>query len=293
MSRRWYRTVLFLLCVWGAHGALSSLAQTPSAQAPLKIFVTASSKDGSPITPDVSTLSVAIDKQPVQITSVHSAKDDKLLFAVMLDKSSSQAPREAALKDAALKIFQGLTNEHSQGYLVLVDTHTFPSKRPLQPSEVQFTLEHIGFGGGTALYDGIAQISSGILSKSQNRDISRRVLIVLSDGDDNYSNILASKMDETEQREGVPVFSLLQYEADGSRRGSDALQQSAKDTGGTAVFENRSLDGVAALIAAVQSQSVLSIAAPTQPGGGRLHSLSIKTREKGVHIAAPANILIP
>jgi hypothetical protein len=76
-------------------------------------------------------------------------------------------------------------------------------------------------------------------------------------------------------------------------RGLDVLQQSAKDTGGTAVFKNKMADGVAALIAAVQSQSVLSIAAPTEPGSGRLHSLSIKTLEKGVHIAAPAHILIP
>ena len=259
MTQRWYRAVSFVVCVCGAHGgALSSLAQTPSAQAPLKIFVSASAKDGSPITPDASTLSVAIDKQPVQITSVRSAKDDKLLFAVMIDISSSQAPMKAALKYAALKIFQGLTNEQSQGYLVPFDILTYASKRPLQLSEVQSELEHMGFGGGTALYDGVAQISSGILSKGQNPDISRRIVVVLSDGDDNYSHMLASKMEETEQREGVPVFSL----SVGSRQGlDDVLKQIAKDTGGTAVLENKMADGVAALVAAVQSQSVLSIAA--------------------------------
>lgn len=185
-----------MVCVWGAHGALSSLAQTPSAQAPLKIFVSASAKDGSPITPDASTLSVAIDKQPVKINSVHSAKDDKLLFAVMVDISGSEAPKETALKDAALKIFQGLTSDQSQGYLVLFSTQTYPSKRPLQPSEVQYALEHFRFNGRTALYDGIAQISSGILSKGQNPDISRRIVVVLSDGVDNYSHILAAKMEE-------------------------------------------------------------------------------------------------
>ena len=292
MTQRWRRTVFLVVFVWGARGALSSLAaQTPSAQAPLQIFVSASAKDGSPITPDASTLSVAIDKQPVQITSVHSAKDDKLLFAVMVDISSSEAPKEAALKDAALKIFQGLTSDQSQGYLVLFSTQTYPSKRPLQPSEVQSALEQIRFNGGTALYDGIAQISSGILSKGQNPDISRRVLVVLSDGDDNYSHMLADKMEETEQREGVPVFSLSEYRADSSGKGLDLLKQFAKDTGGTAVLENKMADGVAALVAAVQSQSVLSIA--PVPGSARLRSLSIKTQEKGVNIAAPAHILIP
>jgi Ca-activated chloride channel homolog len=253
--------------------------------------VSASAKNGSPITPEPSTLSAAIDKQPVQITSVHSAKDGKLLFAVMVDISSFQKPKEAALKDAALKIFQGLTNEQSQGYLVLFDMHTYPSKRPLQPSEVQAALNHIGFGGGTALYDGITQISSGILSRRQNPDISRRVLVVLSDGDDNYSHILADKMEEAEQREGVSNFSLSEYRADGSGKGLDSLKQFAKDTGGTAVLENKMADGVAALIASVQSQSVLSVA--PVPSSARLRSLSIKTQEKGVSIAAPAHILIP
>ncbi len=239
-----------------------------------------------------STLSVATDKQPVQITSVHSAKDDKLLFAARIDIRWHSMEMEAALKDAALKIFQGLTSDQSQGYLVLFNTQTFPSKRPLQPWEVQYALKHLPFNGGTALYDGIAQISSGILSKSQNPDISRRVLIVLSDGDDNYSHMLASKMEETEQREGVAVFSLAEYGAD-TGHGLELLKQFAKDTGGTAVLEKKMADGVAALIAAVQGQSVLGIAAPTQPGSGTLHSLSIKTREKGVQIAAPANIPIP
>lgn len=91
----------------------------------------------------------------------------------------------------------------------------------------------------------------------------------------------------------MAVFSLSEGWADGSGTGLDLLKQFAKGTGGTAVLENKMADGVAALIAAVQSQSVLSIAAPTQPGSGRLHSLSIKTLEKGVHIAAPARILIP
>ena len=196
------------------------------------------------------------------------------------------------MKDAALKIFQGLTNEQSQGYLVLFSTQTYPSKRPLQPAEVQSALGQIRFNGGTALYDAIAQVSSGILGKAQSPDISRRVLIVLSDGDDNYSHTFADKMEETEQREGVPLFSLSEYSAGGSGKGLDLLQQFAKDTGGNAVLENKMADGVAALIADVQSQSILSIA-PAHSGNGRLHSLSIKTLEKGVNIAAPAHILIP
>ena len=292
MTQCWYRTMFFVTCVYGVHSALSSLAaQTSSAQAPLQIFVSASAKNGSPITPDDSTLSATIDKQPVQISSVHSAKNDKLLFAVMVDISSSQAPKEAALKYAALKIFQGLTSDQSQGYLVLFSTQAYPSKRPLQPSEVQSALEHIRFNGGTALYDGIAQISSGILSKGKNPDISRRIVVVLSDGDDNYSHILADKMEETEQREGVAIFSLSEYRADSSGKGLDLLKQFAKDTGGTAVLQNKMADGVAALVVAVQSQSVISIA--PVPSSGRLHSLSIKTQEKGVSIAAPAHILIP
>ncbi len=207
----------------------------------------------------------------------------------MLDDSSSERPMAAALKDAVLRIFGGLTNEQSQGYLVPFDVQTYPSKQPLQPSEVQPALAQISFGGGTALYDGMAHISSGILSKSKNPNIARRVLIVLSDGNDNYSHISATMMEEAVEREGVSVFSLLQHRPDEIY----ALKQFANDTGGTAVLYNKIPDSAAALIAAVQGQSVLTIAAPIQPGGRKLHSLSIKTLDKGVHIAAPTHILIP
>jgi hypothetical protein len=294
MTHRWGRTVLLLASAYAVSSALPNLiaAQTPASQAPLQILVSAAAKDGAPVTVDASALSASIDKQPAQIVSVRPTNDDKLLFAVMVDMSSSEAPKEAALKDAAIKTFQGLTNERSHGYLVLFNVQAYPSKRPLQPEEVQDELNRIRFHGGTALYDAIAQVSSGLLSRSQNPDTARRALIVLSDGDDNYSHILADKMEEAAERESLPIFSLSERRSDRSEKGSDMLESFARDTGGTAVLVNKMPDGVPRLVTAVQGQSMLSVASPLA-GDGKLHSLSVKTSKKGISVAAPAHILMP
>jgi Ca-activated chloride channel homolog len=266
-------------------------AQAPvAARLPVQVFATMSTKDGSVATPATSTLQAAIDKQPAQVLLLRPVKDDKLLFAVLIDISSSEASKEQPIKDAALRLFQGLSNEQSYGYLVLVNQLVLPSKRPLQPSEVQATLDRIRFYGGTALYDGIGQICTQILGISQNPDTPRRVLILLSDGDDNYSHLTFAKAEEAAEREGVAIFSLA--ESSSPSKGEASLKQASKDTGGREIVVNKLSEGIAPLLTAIQGQLVLSIA-PSQAADQKLHSLAVKTTEKDISVSVPAHILLP
>jgi hypothetical protein len=238
-------------------------------------------------------LAVSIDKRPAQIVSVLPAKDDRLLFAVMLDISSSMVPREKAVKDAAVQIFRGLSNDQSQGYLVLMNKSSYPSKRPLQPSEVEAELAQIRFNGRTALYDGIAQTCTQTLGMSRNPDTPRRVLILLSDGGDNASQVLLDKVGEIAEREGVAIFSLAEYpSSDSEEQERLDLRQFGRDTGGMAIQPGKLGDGVAPLIAAIQGQSVLSIV-PSQAADQKLHSLAVKTTEKDLSVSVQAHILLP
>lgn len=278
--------------LFGAANAIA-VAQAAAANPPLvQVFVSATAKDGTPAALDPSVLTVSVDKAPAQVLSTRPAKDDKLLFAVMVDVSASEKPKERALEDAALQIFQQLSVGSSQGYLVLFNVETYLSKRPLLPSETQVVLDRFRFTGGTALYDSVAQVCSGILSRSNNPDSPRRILIILSDGDDNASQIAADKMEEAVQQESVPIFSLAEYSTGGSSKGLDTLMRLGRDTGGTQVLGETMAAALPKLLAAIRGQSLLSIA-PTQTNGSRLHSLSIKTSEKGVSVAAPARIFIP
>lgn len=283
--------VLILLCATGSAQPNNSAAPASSvAESPIQIYATISAKDGPTVAPAASTLNIAVDKQRAQVHSLRPAKDDELLFAVMVDDSSSEKPRAQSIKDAAGQIFQGLLSGQSRGYLVLVDQTVQPSKRPLQPSEVQGMIDKIGFGGGSALFDGIGQTCAQILERSQNPDTPRRVLIVLSDGDDNYSHLTFSKAEEAAEREGVAIFSLSEFSP--STAGAAILKQASRDTGGRDIFVNKLSEGVAPLLAAIQGQQVLSIV-PSQRADQKLHSLVVKTTEKGISISVPARIMLP
>jgi Ca-activated chloride channel family protein len=292
--------ILILLCAAGNAQPNNSPVQAPStAKPPIQIFATIATKGGSSVLPNSSKLNATVDKQPAQVLSLRPAKDEKLLFAVMVDVSGSERARAQLIKDVATGIFEGLSNNQCHGYLVLVDQTVQRSTRPLQPSEVAAMIDKVGFGGGTALFDGIAQISDKVLGVSQNPDTPRRILILLSDGDDNDSHLTFANAEEVAEREGVAVFSLVADTApgpgspgfSGSSQGEEILRQVSKDTGGREIVVNKLSEGIAPLLAAIQGQSVLTIV-PSQAADQKLHSLVVKTTEKDISVSVPAHILL-
>ena len=267
-------------------------AQEPPSPAPIHVYADAIDRKGARMLPDLSMLAAYIDGKPTRVLSVQPAESEKLLFAVMVDISSSGREQQKLLKDAAAKIFAALTNQNGTGYLVLFNNQTYVTKQPVQPAEADAILDHASFTGATSLYDAVAQIASGVLSKSQNPGTPRRVIVVLSDGKDNYSNLTLDAAEKSVQREGVTVFMLSQLSGDAASKGEYVIDELTRSSGGRGMEDGMMLNKVPALINAIQSQIELTIV-PAQAIGGKLHSLSIKTTQKSIAITAPAAIPIP
>jgi hypothetical protein len=270
-----------------------STAQTAAAPKPVKVFVDVTAKDGSPSGLDASKLTVSIDGKQAQVLSARPAKDDTLLFAVMVDISGSGADQAKTIDDAAIKVLQALTHEGSLGYLVLFNTQTYPTKRPILPSEADSLLKKINFYGGTSLYDSVAEVASGILASSANPNTPRRLIILISDGDDNYSKMSFDVMRRTVQREGISIFMLSQWSTDDDPRPS-AIKRLTADVGrstGGKTIANKSSHDVDKIIAAIQGQTELTLM-PSQLTDGELHALSVETAEKNLSISAPEHIAI-
>jgi VWFA-related protein len=89
-------------------------------------------------------------------------------------------------------------------------------------------------GGGTALYDAVPA-ACRILASSA-RGLEARVLIVLSDGEDNSSRLGRAEAIAFAQESEVTVYAIsTNYAATGSQ-GDKNLQQLASQTGGQALF---------------------------------------------------------
>jgi len=264
--------------------------QAPSSPPPgkpqVRVFCVAVATDGSLESP--SLMSATIDKQPVQITSLRSAKDDKLLFALLLDLSTSQASKSAQIKDAAWQLFERLAADGNQGYLVEFDTDVRMSKTPLRLSEVQWNLDRTAFGGGTSLYDAIWKTCKQVLSKSGNPQFPRRAIIVLSDGDDNQSRIKRKEAIETAEKEGVAIFSLVTSSP--RSPGRQFLRDASRATGGLETTQKEIPDGVTTLLSAIDSQLAIGLDSPVAPDQ-KLHVFEITTSKKDVQLSATAHIL--
>lgn len=294
MSLRWnwpsWCAVLFL-AVSSQKWTEAQEFQSPSPEkSSIQVFLTALDKHGSPATPTDSELKVFVDKQPAQIKALQPAKNAPLLFAVLVDASRSDLANAESIRKAALYLFQSLTSDTSRGYLVLFNISAAISKQPLQVSQVQSALDGVQFGGGTAVYDAIEQTCIQKLSRSGNPDTPRRAIMLISDGDDNQSHVTRHSAEEAAAKEGVAVFSLTTEPTVADTRGEYFLKEISHDTGGEVVRSKNLTDGVALLIAAIESQWALSFV-PAQPSDKKVHSLDIKTSQKGVRISAPTRIL--
>jgi Ca-activated chloride channel homolog len=265
--------------------------QSPPDSKSVQVFLTASGKHDSPVTPAQSELSVSVDKQPAQVNTLRAAKSDVLLFAVVVDTSRSDAGAAAFIKKAAFQLFQGLSTGGNQGYLVLFNASVATSSQPLQVSQAQSVLDAAKFGGGTAVYDAIEQTCIQKLSRSGNPDTPRRVILLISDGEDNLSHVTHTAAEETAEQEGVAVFSLITESSLAGPQGEHFMKEVSQDTGGRAISVKNPTDGVAPLLTAIEEQWALSFV-PAQSLDQKLHSLGIKTSQKDIRISAPTHIFV-
>ncbi len=135
--------------------------------------------------------------------------------------------------------------------------------------------------GTTALYDALLYGYRQLANHADARE--RRVIFLLTDGDDqNSRNALRPALDRV-RNGGVTVFALGQGDAldDGDLR--DVLRQMADETGGEAFFEKDKdkLDGVFVQVAAAMRALYLVSYRPTNTTRG-WHAIEVETTRPGL-----------
>jgi len=274
---------------------------THSSNRPLQVYITASGKNDSSPIPTLATLKGSIDKQAAQLTSLRSANTDNIRFAVLVDASNSENEQGASIREAAVRLFQGLLGQGNEGYLLVFNEHVISSSEPLRLSEVRQAVEAgmrqahecVRPCGGSAINDAIAFASQKILDKHEDPETPRRVIFLISDGDDNASKIFLGEALEIANGEGVAIFS-LQTGTSGmgsteARLAKRFLELASLDTGGQTFRPKTVEEGVPLLLEAIRNQWVLGVVPPQVPDH-KLHALSIRCSEKNVQISAPGRI---
>jgi len=151
-------------------------------------------------------------------------------------------------------------------------------------------------GGGTALYDAVYKACRDKLLKDRPDHPLRRAIILLSDGEDNQSDVTRQAAIEMAQRAEVIIYAISTDDSGSVQRGDRALEQLAEATGGRAFFPYKMKDITKSFVAIedeLRSQYVISYRPADFDADGRYRSIEISTLKKDLHVRARKGYFAP
>ena len=151
-------------------------------------------------------------------------------------------------------------------------------------------------GGGTALYDAVYRACKDKLLKDHPERPVRKAIIVVSDGEDNQSEVSKAQAIEMAQRAEVIIYAISTDDSGLVMRGDRVLEQLAEATGGRAFFPFKMKDithSFAAIEDELRSQYVVSYKPADFDADGRFRSIEISSLKKDTQVRARKGYFAP
>ncbi len=174
------------------------------------------------------------DGKPQSITNFSADTNLPLTIALLIDTSGSVHDRLHFEQEAAIEFFRSTLIRGKDKAVVI----GFDSGIDLiqdytdDPGALAKSIHTLRSGGGTSLYDAVFLAASEKLAKQDGR----RIMVIISDGDDTSSHSAITSVLETVQRTDVVIYTISTNSAglggEGNRLGDRILKRFATDTGG-------------------------------------------------------------
>ncbi len=237
-------------------------------------------------------------KPPQSIVNFRRETDLPLRLGLLIDTSGSVRTRFAFEQEAAVSFLQQtLRRNFDQAFVMGFNgrsliTQDFTDDSVLLAAGVQ----RLQNGGGTALYDAIYRACQTKLAKEQDSHPVRRALIVVSDGEDNQSEVTAMQAIEMAERAEVIIYAISTDDSGLILRGDKALQQLADWTGGRAFYPYKTKDvknSFAAIEDELRSQYSISYHPADFEADGRYRPIEITSFKKDTQVRARKGYYAP
>ena len=237
-------------------------------------------------------------KPPEAIVNFRRETDLPLDLGLLVDSSGSVNSRFAFEQDAATSFLQHTIragfdkafvegfNSHSQ--IVQDFTDNYP--------RLYWAVHKLHSGGGTALYDAIYRACKEKFLKDRPDHPVRKAIIIVSDGEDNQSEVSRAQAIEMAQRAEVIVYAISTDDSGLVLRGDRVLEQIADSTGGRAFFPFKMKDitrSFGAIEDELRSQYVVSYKPANFDADGRYRSIEISALKKDLQVRARKGYFAP
>jgi VWFA-related protein len=160
-----------------------------------------------------------------------------LRVGIMLDTSSSIRQRFQFEQDSAVEFLLQILHRDDRAFVEGFDIQTDVAQDFTNNVDLlNQGIRKLRPGGGTALFDALYKTCKDQMLTLQEATAVRRALILVSDGDDNYSRVQESDAIKMCQRADTIVYSISTNISPSKDRGDDVLRQISEATGGQAFY---------------------------------------------------------
>ena len=238
-------------------------------------------------------------KPPASVSSFSSQTDLPLRVGLVLDVSGSITDRFTFEQESAIRFFRQILRPRTDQAFVLAFDSVQRMTQDFTDSADMLAKGVTGLtpGGGSAVYDAVYTASTQKLQKVHADRPVRRVVILISDGEDNQSRITRPEVIDAAKRAEVTIYAISTNTSNTRTRGDKVLQKLAEETGGRAFYPNK-LDDVVHAFNLIQdelrSQYALSYKPADFSSDGRYRRIDIQARDiKNVVIRARKGYYAP
>jgi Ca-activated chloride channel family protein len=238
-------------------------------------------------------------KPPQAIVNFRSETDLPLEMGLLIDTSGSVRTRFDFEQESAISFLQQILRPHfDKAFVMGFNSHTTITQDFTDDNVLlRIGIHKLQNGGGTALYDAIYRACRTKLMKDEQPDrASRRAIIVVSDGEDNQSDVSEAQAIEMALRAQVIIYAISTDDSGLILRGDTVLQQLADATGGRAFFPFKMKDiksSFAAIEDELRSQYVISYHPADFEADGRYRPIEITALKKDLQVRARKGYYAP
>jgi Ca-activated chloride channel homolog len=237
-------------------------------------------------------------KPPQAILNFRRETDLPLHLGLLVDVSGSVDSRFDFEQQAATTFLQRtLRAGFDKAFVLGFNSHTQMAQDFTDDyARLYWAVHRLHNGGGTALYDAIYHACKEKFLKDRPDHPVRKAIIVVSDGEDNQSEMTKAQAIEMAQRAEVIIYAISTDDSGLVLRGDKVLQQLADATGGRAFFPFRMKDvthSYAAIEDELRSQYVVSYKPADFDADGRYRSIEISSLKKDLQVRARRGYFAP
>jgi VWFA-related protein len=231
---------------------------------------------------DRTAFTVFEDGKPQNIISFHHV-DIPVAMGIVIDNSGSMREKRAKVNQAALNLVRS-SNPKDQVFVVNFNDEQYLDQDFTNDLlKLKEALEKIDARGGTALYDAVVASAEHL---KQTARLEKKVLFVVTDGEDNASSETLEQAVKQLQQEGGPsVYAIgILGDEEHPKRAKKALDILAQRTGGIAFFPKTldEVDAISRTIASdIRNQYAIGYKPTTPKGAGGFRQVRVEAKAKG------------